>query len=112
MIRNHTVLAICTLLFAACGQSTTDTDASVDLTAESRRIASTSIIVDTHIDAPSKLIDKAADISVAADDREFDYPRAIAGGLNAPFMSIYTDPDLEAEGRSREVAEELINVVE
>ena len=112
MIRNHTVLAICTLLFAACGQSTTDTDASVDLTAESRRIASTSIIVDTHIDAPSKLIEKAADISVAADDREFDYPRAIAGGLNAPFMSIYTDPDLEAEGRSREVAEELINVVE
>lgn len=112
MIRNHTVLAICTLLFAACGQSTTDTDASVDLTAESRRIASTSIIVDTHIDAPSKLIDKAADISVAADDREFDYPRAIAGGLNAPFMSIYTDPELEAEGRSREVAEELINVVE
>ena len=112
MIRNHTVLAICTLLFAACGQSTTDTDASVDLTAESRRIASTSILVDTHIDAPSKLIEKAADISVAADDREFDYPRAIAGGLNAPFMSIYTDPELEAEGRSREVAEELINVVE
>jgi len=110
MNHNIKLLSICTLLVAACEPSATDTDEPVDLLAEARRIASTSIIVDTHIDAPMKFIDQAVDISGAADDRDFDYPRAVAGGLNAPFMSIYTDPELEAEGRSREVAEELIDV--
>ena len=31
---------------------------------------------------------------------DFDYPRAVAGGLNAAFMSIYTPAALEAEGKS------------
>jgi len=110
MNHNIKLLSICTLLVAACEPSATDTDEPVNLLTEARRIASTSIIVDTHIDAPMKFVEKAADISAAADDRDFDYPRAIAGGLNAAFMSIYTDPDLEAEGRSHEVAEELIDV--
>ncbi len=112
MNHNIAILSICTLLITACGPSATNTDEPVDLSAEARRIASSSIIVDTHIDAPMKFVEKAADISGAADDRDFDYPRAVAGGLNAPFMSIYTDPELEAEGRSREVAEELIDVTE
>jgi len=111
---NHktTVLSICALLATACGPSATDSNEPVDLSATARRIAATSIIVDTHIDAPMKLVEKAADISVAVDSRDFDYPRAIEGGLNTPFMSIYTDPKLEAEGRSRQVAEELIDIVE
>jgi len=59
-----------------------------------------------------QLLAKGGDISIAIEGRDFDYPRAVAGGLNAAFMSIYTDPELEAEGRSREVAEQLINLVE
>jgi membrane dipeptidase len=49
---------------------------------------------------------------VTAEGRDFDAPRAQAGGLNVPFMSIYTPAELEAEGRSLEVAEQLIDVVE
>ncbi|MDX1507531.1 MAG: dipeptidase, partial [Woeseiaceae bacterium] len=52
------------------------------------------------------------DVSAATDSGDFDYPRAVAGGLNAPFMSIYTEAELEAEGRSREVANQLIDLVE
>ena len=52
------------------------------------------------------------DVSIATESGDFDYPRAVAGGLNAPFMSIYTEAELEAEGRSREVADELIDMVE
>jgi len=75
-------------------------------------IARSSIIADTHIDVPYRLQRQAADISAATDGGDFDYPRAVAGGLNAAFMSIYTPATLEAEGGSREAAENLIDMVE
>lgn len=105
-------LLFSTSLLAACGAPTAPANKSPDLAAEARRIADSSIIVDTHIDAPMQLLEEGGDISVANEDRDFDYTRAVVGGLNAPFMSIYTDPELEAEGRSREVAEQLIDIVE
>ncbi|MGB5247412.1 MAG: dipeptidase, partial [Woeseia sp.] len=70
------------------------------------------IIVDTHVDVPYRLEEKWEDVSAATASGDFDYPRARAGGLNAPFMSIYTPASLEAEGRSKEVAETLIDMVE
>jgi membrane dipeptidase len=101
-----------TLLFAACSQPA---DTSVDESQaipDANAIARNSIIIDTHIDVPYRLEDSPADISMATDDGDFDYPRAVSGGLNAPFMSIYTPAELEAEGKSREVAEKLIDMVE
>jgi membrane dipeptidase len=106
------LLATCATLLIACETPSSDTVAAMDYAAEAQRIARTSIIIDTHIDVPLRLHSKPQDVSIATDGGDFDYPRAVAGGLNAPFMSIYTDPQLEAEGRSREVAEELIDVVE
>ena len=75
-------------------------------------IAQNSIIIDTHIDVPFRLYGGWEDVSEATEDGNFDYPRAVAGGLNAPFMSIYTPAELEGEGRSKEVAEQLIDIVE
>ena len=75
-------------------------------------IAKNSIIVDTHIDVPYRLYDNGwEDVSQATVGGDYDYPRAVAGGLNAPFMSIYTPAELEEEGRSKTVAEELIDLV-
>ena len=71
-----------------------------------------SIIVDTHVDVPYRLMARPQDISEATDSGDFDYPRALAGGLNAPFMSIYTPAEYEALGKSRETAHELIDLVE
>lgn len=79
---------------------------------DAQRIAETSIIVDTHIDVPMKQLRGYADLTVSVDGRDFDAPRARAGGLDAPFMSIYTPAELEAEGSSREVAGQLIDAVE
>jgi membrane dipeptidase len=107
-----TILAASALLVAACGQSTTNTDDMDNFPAQAQRIAKNSVIVDTHIDVPMKIFEQAGDVSTANKNYDFDYPRAVAGGLNAPFMSIYTDSKLEAEGRSREVAEQLIDLVE
>jgi membrane dipeptidase len=107
------LLATATLL-AACGadNKTGNEPAVVDYAAEAQRIAQSSIIIDTHIDVPMKLAMTAPDVSQATDSGDFDYPRAVAGGLNVPFMSIYTPASYEAEGKSKAAAESLIDLVE
>ena len=79
-------------------------EAAIDNAARAADIAKNSIIIDTHIDVPYRLVDAWEDVSESTAGGDFDYPRAVAGGLNAPFMSVYTPAGLEAEGRSREVA--------
>jgi membrane dipeptidase len=101
-------LALTLALSTACGT----TPPALDLAAEARRIASESIIVDTHIDVPYRVIETGEDVSHPTETGDFDYPRARAGGLDAAFMSIYTPPGLEAEGTSRDKAEKLIDLVE
>lgn len=61
---------------------------------------------------PYRLLGKPDDISQRTSDGDFDYPRAVSGGLNAPFMSIYTPAAAEAEGRSKVIADGLIDMVE
>ena len=77
-----------------------------------RRLAQDAVIVDTHIDAPGILTDKWADLGTEAKDREFDYPRARAGGLDIAFMSIYTSPRQDADGSAAQVAHAMIDGVE
>ena len=69
------------------------------------------ILVDTHIDVPYRLEHKWEDVSQAAGG-DFDYPRAVKGGLNAPFMSIYIPAGLEKTGGSYALANKLIDYVE
>ena len=47
------------------------------------------IITDGHIDVPWRLNDGYEDLSIRTETGDFDYIRAIEGGLDAPFMSIY-----------------------
>ena len=111
---NKTLLSlIAFLLLAACSNDAPPPEEPIaDLAAEAQRIATSSIIIDTHVDVPYRLESRPADVSHATEGGDFDYPRAVRGGLNVPFMSIYTPADLEAEGRSKEVAEKLIDSVE
>ena len=111
------LLAAATLL-AACGADNEPaTEAgkepvAVDYAAEAQRIAKSSIIIDTHVDVPFRLEVETQDVSQATESGDFDYPRAVAGGLNAPFMSIYTPAEYEAKGTSKATAEKLIDSVE
>ena len=77
-----------------------------------QQFAREAIIVDTHIDAPSKLLEGWRDLGVDTPDREFDYPRARQGGLDVGFMSIYTSPDDDAAGTARQKAHMQIDAVE
>lgn len=56
------------------------------------------IVVDTHLDAPDQLADKWADLAVKGATDHFDIPRAKAGGLTAPFFSIYVSASFADKG--------------
>ncbi|HBN99393.1 MAG TPA: peptidase M19 [Alteromonas macleodii] len=76
------------------------------------KIAQETIIVDGHIDVPYRVKEKWVDVTKATQDGDFDYPRAVAGGLNAPFMSIYVPASLDNSPESTQLAHELIDSVE
>jgi membrane dipeptidase len=79
---------------------------------QANRIAQEYLIVDTHIDVPYRLHGGWVDVTESATDGQFDYPRAVKGGLNVTFMSIYTPAEMEKEGGSFELANQLIDSVE
>jgi len=80
------------------------------------QIAQEYVLVDTHIDVPYRLESDWVDVSNATDGGEFDYPRAKKGGLNLPFMSIFTPADMEKEdgdaSENYQLANRLIDSVE
>lgn len=69
------------------------------------------LIVDTHIDTPIRLYDKDENIGKLSQG-EFDYIQAQQGGLDLAFMSIYTPSSLENTGKSKRLADKLIDRVE
>lgn len=70
------------------------------------------MVVDTHIDAPTELLDAWADLGHSAPGREFDYPRARAGSLTVAFMSIFTSAEQDRSGEATAVANRQIDAVE
>jgi len=68
------------------------------------------IVADTHIDLPDWLYDEWFDVTQLSKG-EIDYPRAIKGGLDVAFMSVYTSPGLEGTGKSKIKADSMISLV-
>ena len=69
-------------------------------------------LVDTHVDVPYRLEEKWEDVTRGTAEGDFDLPRARAGGLDTPFMSIYTPASKEVAGGTFELANRLIDGVE
>ncbi|CAM4264729.1 dipeptidase [Pseudoalteromonas byunsanensis] len=101
---------LCALALSALTAQAQDYQASE----RAHRIAQKSILIDTHIDVPYRLKSQWDDVSKATVGGDFDYPRAVKGGLNAPFMSIYIPANLEfeGEGKSYLLANQLIDGME
>ena len=85
---------------------------AADFSQQANKIAQSKLIIDTHIDVPYRLHDDWEDVSKATKRGEFDYPRAKAGGLNAPFMSIYIPSSYEKKGGGYLLANQLIDSME
>lgn len=106
--RLHLVASVA-ILMATCSSSGKN-QIPVDLVSQTQDLARLSIIVDGHIDLPSRLNKEWNDISISTEDGDFDYLRAVNGGLNAPFMSIYISAENDTND-ARELADKLINLV-
>lgn len=78
---------------------------------KAQELAQKFIITDGHIDVPYRLQEYMEDVSQQTIG-DFDYPKAKAGGLNAPFMSIYVPARMQQEGGAKEFADNLIDMVE
>ena len=87
---------------------------AIEVTDKARKIAQSTIIVDSHIDVPYRIKKRWEDVTEATAKGDFDYPRAVEGGLNAPFMSIYIPATFEGPGKDFgvQMAHELIDSVE
>jgi membrane dipeptidase len=88
------------------------TVAVVDQAQLAQEIAKKYIITDGHIDVPYRLEEEFENVAEHTDHGDFDFPRAVAGGLDAPFMSIYIPASLEKTGGSKALADKLITMVE
>lgn len=97
------------LALAACSG---EAEQAQDLTATANRITAETIIVDGHIDVPYRMNDAWINVAVPTEDGDFDYPRAVSGGLNAPFMSIYTPAVFDGTPMAKAHAERMIALVE
>lgn len=109
------------LLSVACQpkeQSKTETAPEENLEAKADELAKKFIITDGHIDLPYRLKESNFDITtgkeelIRAEKGDFDFERAKAGGLDAPFMSIYIPWKYQQTGGAKELADTLINMVE
>jgi membrane dipeptidase len=113
MTRPSASLALALLVACRSAPGHTGTPAE-----RARALAQEVVIVDGHIDVPYRLLARrrsgaeVPDVGEAAPDGEFDWPRARAGGLDAPFFSIFTPASDEDAGRSKAEADGLIDLVE
>lgn len=89
-------------------------EANYNASEKAVKLAKESILIDTHIDVPYRIYHEWDDVSVATKGGDFDYPRAVQGGLNAPFMSIYIPANLEFEGKGKsyQLANQLVDSME
>ena len=117
-----TTASLCFALLAisSCTHGSNRPETPVDLAERSRALARRVIIADGHIDVPYRLQEKLGangepteDVSQRTAEGDFDYPRAVEGGLDVAFMSIYVPAELqEKPGASKALADSLIDMVE
>lgn len=106
------------LFISACSEPKEKQTDQVDFSAKAKELAQEFIIVDGHVDLPYRMEQggfmvqqKVLNVSVDAADGNFDYPRAKAGGLDAPFMSIYIPSQYQyIDGYAKKFADSLITM--
>ncbi|RUO23041.1 peptidase M19 [Aliidiomarina minuta] len=101
-----TTALACTLVFTSSSYAT-----EIFASERAKQIAQDSLIIDTHIDVPWRLMNDWEDMTGSAERGDYDYERAVAGGLNAPFMAIYIPSSYEDNG-AYTLANQLIDFVE
>jgi membrane dipeptidase len=114
MPRNHTrLVAAAAILFALVALPTPAQSPAKDpaLWKRAQKIHAAAIVVDTHNDVTSRILDDNFDMGARAKDGHTDIPRMKEGGLDAEFFAIYVDKKYVAEGGSARRALDMIDIV-
>ena len=94
------------LVLAAC----TPTEPPPDESAT--ELARRHLIADTHIDFPIRRHFQPDEVGPMRSVGQFDHPRAVAGGLDVAFMSVFTPASAAEDGTSTDLAHSLIDAME
>ena len=120
-INKQLTLIALSLLMGCATKKTTDytTLPEAELRKVADSLAHAYIITDGHVDLPYRLkiknfrLDREyLGIPISTTEGDFDYERAKAGGLDAPFMSIYIPSDYQLKpDMGKALADSLIDMV-
>lgn len=107
-------LAALTVLagLSGCASHVCCAPSAVDPTARAVALTHDALVIDTHIDVPYRLRESPEDVSGRTASGDFDHPRAVEGGLDVAFMSIYVPASYQETGGARALADSLIDMVE
>ena len=125
MIRHHTSLFALALAAVACARppqssvpASTRSTAIPEVSARALRVYRDAIVIDTHNDMPSRMLDDGYDPDVrhpagfGAREGHTDLPRLIESGLTAEFMSAWIDaPYASRPGASFERAMQHVSTI-
>jgi membrane dipeptidase len=104
----HAGLALLAAVAILSALSLKGDDASLQTAAE--QLAKKFLIIDSHIDYPEMY--RKEDDPTKRVYGDFDFPRAVKGGLKAAFMAIYVPPGDEVKGIAQQTADTRIKMVE
>ncbi len=112
------IILLATLVTSCQTSRTASKESEAALRQKADELAHRYIIIDGHVDLPYRLKVKNFrlerefySIPIQTDEGDFDYVRAKAGGLDAPFMSIYIPASYQEDGGAKELADSLIDMV-
>ena len=114
MLRSLSLLVLSLIVLLGCQSSPDSADPAVPAPrGRADSLVQNTLVVDGHVDLPFRLLDYYENPADSTEGGDFDYPRARAGGLDAPFMSIYIPTELQGTpGAARARADTLIDLVE
>ena len=105
------VLVAVSLLFPVAAPAQSPEPRDPKLWERAMQLHRSAIVVDTHSDTTTRMLDEGFDIGARAKDGHMDIPRMKEGGLDAQFFAIYVDPEYVAKGGSARRALDMIDVV-
>lgn len=101
-------MAAC-LALMVCGAQSGPSDEA--LRTRAARIHRQSIVVDTHSDTTSRILDEGFDMGARASDGHMDIPRMREGGMDAEFFAIYVAASYAKNGGAARRALDMIDGV-
>ncbi|PLX21236.1 MAG: peptidase M19 [Marinilabiliales bacterium] len=109
-IRKLSIIIVTTFLIYLTPSCNTPDKSNEVLLAQAQQISKEILILDSHIDWPSRLLDEPEDISQEITQGDFDMVRVNKGGFDAALSVIYASPDSGVD-ENRAYVDSQLNMV-